>query len=68
MQCPDRSVAFGLSIVPFVRRHKQRVLVLERLGVIERVNSASRGDLVGVARRSCGLQAGVPKADARGSV
>ena len=37
MQCPDGSVAFGFSVVPFVRRHKQRVLVLERNGVIQRV-------------------------------
>jgi hypothetical protein len=37
MQCPDGCVAFGFSIVPFVRRHKQRILVLERNGVIQRV-------------------------------
>ena len=37
MQCPNRSVAFGFSVVPFVRRHQQRVLVLERDGVIQRV-------------------------------
>jgi hypothetical protein len=37
MQCPNRSVAYRFSIVPFVRRHKQRVLVLKRHGVIQRV-------------------------------
>jgi hypothetical protein len=37
MQCSNHSVASGLSIVPLVRRHKQRVLVLERNGVIQRV-------------------------------
>lgn len=37
MQCPDRSVACGFLMVPFVSSHKQRVLVLERNGVIQRV-------------------------------
>ncbi len=37
MQCPNCSVAFGFSIVPFVCRHEQSVLVLERHGVIQRV-------------------------------
>ncbi len=37
MQSPNRSVPFGFSIVPFVRCYKQRVLVLERHGVIQRI-------------------------------
>jgi hypothetical protein len=49
MQCPNRSVAFGFPIVPFVRRHKQRVRVLERYGVIQRVKQM----VFGFDRKAC---------------
>lgn len=35
MQSPDRSVAFGVSIVTFVCSHKQRILVLEPIPIID---------------------------------
>ena len=37
MQNSNGSVAFSFSIIPFVRCHQQRVLRLERNGVIQRV-------------------------------
>ena len=43
MQSPDGSVAFSFSIIPFVRCHKQRVLMLERNGVIQRVKQMVTG-------------------------